>query len=126
MAEGTHETTVTPVCRLDVEADAPFGGELKGKGELVLEIGDATRATLTFDHGARDRLVLGLHSKVGLRLSKSGTLTLEGAGRKDVLQGELEGEVRARLTVARSVDVSVEQRFRPSGPTTRLEVRIRI
>jgi hypothetical protein len=126
MAEGTREPSTAPARRLDVEAEAPFGGELKGKGELIIDIGDATQASLTFDHGARDRLVLGLHSKIGLRLSKTGSLTLEGAGRKDVLQGEIEGEVRARLTVARSVDVSVEQRFRSSGPTTRLQVRIRI
>ncbi|MDP2530717.1 MAG: hypothetical protein Q8W51_13405 [Candidatus Palauibacterales bacterium] len=126
MAEGAREPSTATGRRLDVEAEAPFGGELKGTGELIIDIGDATQASLTFDHGARDRLVLGLHSKVGLRLSRTGSLTLEGAGRKDVLQGEIEGEVRARLTVARSVDVSVEQRFRSSGSTTRLQVRIRI
>jgi hypothetical protein len=41
-------------------------------------------------------------------------------------EAPFEGEVRARLTVARGVDVSVEQRFRRAGPTTHLQVRIRI
>lgn len=126
MAEEALERTAAPAPLLDVEAETPFGGELKGKGELIVDIGDATRASVTFDHAAKDRLVLGLHSKVGLRLSKTGSLTLEGSGRKDLLQGTLEGEVRARITVARGVDVSVEQRFRRAGPTTHLQVRIRI
>jgi hypothetical protein len=126
MDEEGREPTAGPSRRLEIEAESPFGGELKGKGELLIEIGDASRASLTIDYAARDRLVLGLRSGVGIRLSKTGTLTLEGAGRKDVLRGELSGEVRARLTFARTVTVSVEQRFRPTGDTTALDVRVRL
>lgn len=126
MEEGTSEPTLAAAPRLDVEAASSFGGELKGKGELVIQVGDATQATVTFDHSAKDHLVLGLRSAVGLRFSKTGSLSLEGAVRKDVLQGELSGEVRARLTLASTVNVTVQQRFRPSGSTTSLEVRIRL
>lgn len=115
-----------PARWLEVEGAGPFGGELKGKGELLLSISDASAATLSLDYAARDRLVLGLGSKVGVRLSRTGTLTLEGAARKDLLDGELTGEVKLRLALARTVDVRLEQRFRASGATTALDVRIRL
>ena len=115
-----------PARWLELDGPGPFGGELKGKGELLLHVGDASAATLTLDYAARDRLVLGLGSKVGVRLSRTGTLTLEGAGRKDVLDGEMSGEVSLRLTLARTVDVRVEQRFRPAGNVTALDVRVRL
>lgn len=126
MTEAARGTSAAPLRRLDVEGAAPFGGDLKGKGEILLQISDASRASLTFDYASPDRLVLGLDSKVGLRISNSGTVTLEGAGRKNLLDGELTGEVSARLSLARTVDLRVEQRFRVSGSTTTLEVRIRL
>ena len=126
MPDPASGASPVPARWLEVEGDGPFGGELKGKGELLLRISDASSATLSLDYAARDRLVLGLGSKVGVRLSRTGTLTLEGAARKDVLDGELTGEVKLRLELARTVDVRVEQRFRASGATTALDVRVRL
>ncbi len=133
MSEKSGVSATASSRRLEIDSGMPgsarvpvLGGELEGKGELVIEIGDATQASLTFDHVARDRLVLGIHSAVGLRLSKTGTLKLEGGAKKELLQGELSGEVRARLTLARAVDVTVTQSFRASGPTTSLRVKVRL
>lgn len=126
MAEPAPGAPAVPARWLELDGPGPFGGELKGKGELLLHVGDASSATLTLDYAARERLVLGLGSKVGIRLSKNGTLALQGEGRKDLLDGELAGEVSVRLTLARTVDVRVEQHFRPSGNVTALDVRIRL
>ncbi|HKK28580.1 MAG TPA: hypothetical protein VKB18_10890 [Gemmatimonadota bacterium] len=126
MAEPAPGAPALPARWLELDGPGPFGGELKGKGELLLQVGDASSATLTLDYAARERLVVGLGSKVGIRLSKTGTLALQGGGRKDLLDGELAGEVSVRLTLARTVDVRVEQRFRPSGNVTALDIRIRL
>lgn len=115
-----------PSAELAIDGLATYAGELRGKGVLTLHLSDAARARLTLDYRRDNRLVLAVDSTAGLRLSADDTLELSGGLTHDVLNRDLHGRVKARLSLSRDLTAELEQEFGSDGPDTSLSIKLRL
>lgn len=111
---------------LSVTGTTDFSGELRGKGSLTLFLSDAARARVAVDYRRPDRLLVSVESEAGIRLSADDTLVLSGGLRRDMLDREIAGHVKAELKLGRDLAAQIEQEFGASGPATTVAVKLRI
>ena len=110
--------------RLEVKGSTSFNGEFRGSGQLRFDISDAARARIGLDYRSPEDVRLRIDSTVGFKLSTDDSLTLSGGLTRDLANGEVTGEVSARLRIAKDLDVTIEQEFGSSGPKTSLALKL--
>jgi hypothetical protein len=115
-----------PKAELELRGATTAKGQFKGKGTLTLFLSDAARAKIGLDYRSPDRILLSIESTGGIRLSADDSLVLSGGLTRDLVNGEIGGEVKARLKIARDLQAEIEQEFGASGPKTSVAVKLRI
>lgn len=115
-----------PTAELELRGATTAKGRFKGKGSLTLFLSDAAKAKIGLDYRSPDRILLSIESQGGIRLSADDSLVLSGGLTRDLVNGEIGGEVKARLKIARDLQAEIEQEFGGSGPKTSVSLKLRL
>ena len=110
--------------RLKLSGERNVEGEIAAKGELTFRISDASQAAIHFDYREDERLVLGIQSSAGFRISAKNTLQLSGGYDYDLESEEWDGQVQAELDFGKDVEVVIRQEFGSDGTATSVALTV--
>ena len=110
--------------RLKLSGERNVEGEISTKGELTFQVADASQASIRFDYREDERLVLGIRSSAGFRISGKNTLQLSGGYEYDLESEEWEGDVEAELDFGKDVEVIIRQEFGSDGTATSVALTV--
>lgn len=110
--------------RLKLSGARNVEGEIAAQGELTFRVADASKASIRVDYREDERLVLGIRSSAGFRISGNNALQLSGGFDYDLESEEWRGDVEAELEVGKDVEVRIRQEFGSNGTATSVALTV--
>jgi len=119
---------MSEVVEVQIDGPFPFGGKLKGKGQLTIQIGDATQMEMSVNYKPDGRLILGLGATTGISLRTDSSLKFSGGLTHDLMNRDLTGGfVGIKLKIGSRVSAKVLQSFQArTGSATSVTLRVQL